>query len=143
MKNRDDTCYIYLVAHKTPSGIAGPVKVGITTNLDARIAQIQTGNPRPVVVAVYFAAPNRDIASVFERAFHVVKSDHRMTGEWFDMEPIEALYALVANIKSGLSHFLGNEPELLAQSLEQSLVVDGEELISQIEQMAAQRGASA
>jgi hypothetical protein len=128
----DETCYIYLIAHQTETGIVGPVKIGISKTLSGRLSQLQTGNPRKVVVAMYLPLPNREMAAIFESAFHEVMAKHRMEGEWFDMSPYSALIALTQNVRSGLQHFLGDDEELLEEALAACRLLEAEELVRTI-----------
>lgn len=68
-----------------------PVKIGITGNVAARLASIQTGSHRKLHVAMAINTPNRDIARSFESAFHSFYADKRFEGEWFDVDPIDAM----------------------------------------------------
>jgi hypothetical protein len=68
-----------------------PIKIGIASNPEKRIASIQTGSPRRLKILTYFDTPNRDIAKKFETAFHNHYQAKRLAGEWFDVDPIEAL----------------------------------------------------
>lgn len=140
MSDSEKTCYIYLITHKRDGSLYGPVKVGITTNLNARLAQIQTGNPHQVDIALFFPTPGREFAAAFEQAFHHVMASKRLTGEWFDMEPVTALRAMIYNMQSGLRHFLGEAPDILEEALEYSRVNEARDLLGKIEQYQAQRG---
>jgi len=68
-----------------------PVKIGITGNVAARLASIQTGSHRKLHVAMAINTPNRDIARSFESAFHAFYAEKRFEGEWFDVDPIDAM----------------------------------------------------
>jgi hypothetical protein len=137
----NDTCHIYLIAHVVSDRLAGPVKIGITNSLGSRIATIQTGNPREVTIAFSFATPNREIAATFERAFHEVFGAHRLKGEWFDIPPAAALEGMVANIRSGLKHFLGDDEALMRDALSFCGVGEAETLLDGIQaEVARQAG---
>lgn len=140
----DDTCHVYIVTHLTPAGnLRGPVKIGITSNMDARIATLQTGNPGPIVIAAYFTLPTRAVAATVELAFHEVMAAHRLKGEWFDMPPLHALRAMCSNMESALKHFYGELPELMEAVRERSLLNRAYMHISEIEALAKARGIDA
>lgn len=60
------------------SGSDGPIKIGFTRNLGARLHQLQTGHP--VGLRVVHAVPG-DV--LLERALHERFAAHRLEGEWF------------------------------------------------------------
>ncbi len=137
----DTTCYIYLVVHKNPAGtICGPVKVGITTNMDRRLATLRTGNPRPIDIAAYFTTPNTLIARTLEDAFHDVYSEKRLAGEWFDIDPYDGLVGLCQNVESALRYFLGEDETLLDNALELSGVNKARFWIEEIHRIAKEQG---
>jgi hypothetical protein len=64
---------------------SGAVKIGITSNPNARILQLQTGHPERLLLVHSFGFPDRWQASSIERAVMEVAADHRLSGEWFDI----------------------------------------------------------
>lgn len=68
-----------------------PIKIGITGNVPSRLASIQTGCHRRLRVLGAFDTPNREIARNFESAFHAFYAKNRLEGEWFDVDPLDAL----------------------------------------------------
>jgi hypothetical protein len=68
-----------------------PVKIGITENVHARLASVQTGHHRRLHALGVFGTPNREIARKLERGFHEMYKSHRLEGERFDIDPIQAL----------------------------------------------------
>jgi hypothetical protein len=130
--NDVDTCFIYMICHKSGDRLAGPVKVGITGQLSARLAQVQTGNPYPLELAIYLPMPDRSVAGLFEGGFHQVMAAHRMKGEWFDLTPPLALAALLANVRSGLQHFIGDDPDLFDLAVKHCRLAEAEDLLKEI-----------
>ena len=65
------------------SGCGGPVKIGITDNLDARVNQIQNGNPEPVEVVAAYDVVDRTAAIDIEKGLHEFFKWHRIRREWF------------------------------------------------------------
>jgi hypothetical protein len=70
---------------------AGPVKIGVAQTPSCRVFEIQTGNPYNVEVEA-LAMFNR--RTKLETTAHKILSDKRMSGEWFDVTPIEAVSAI-------------------------------------------------
>lgn len=69
----------------------GPIKVGLTSNLERRISEIQTGNPLPVNLVGWFPCENRAEAASLEKEIHALLHRHRMSGEWFGGAAIPVL----------------------------------------------------
>lgn len=83
----DTETFVYVMARKNADGLSGPCKVGITSGLDGRLEQIRTASPFDVKLAAWFSFPTRSTAREVEHAFHAVKKELRLHGEWFDVEP--------------------------------------------------------
>jgi len=88
--------FLYVVATRARSGGAtGPIKVGVTSNLRARLRTLQTGSPRQIA---YFAIWDfRDCGSAaesLEGAFHALQGEHRLQGEWYGMAPARGVRIL-------------------------------------------------
>ena len=66
---------VYCIGEKP----GGPVKVGFTTQLARRLADIQTGSPVPLVVLGSFAGTRGSEADLHEQF-----ADLALHGEWFD-----------------------------------------------------------
>lgn len=64
----------------------GPVKVGITSSPQARLSTIQTGCHFHIDILYLRECRDRNHALEHERNFHAVYAEHRLSGEWFDME---------------------------------------------------------
>ena len=101
------------------------VKVGITTNPRARLAQLRPGSAFPIEYA-YLAVSSGQPAEV-EAAAHKLLEKHRCNGEWFDVQPEMAVAAI-----AGAAHKLG-----------QSLLPVTVDRADQIMQIASAGGASA
>lgn len=113
------TCHVYLIAHKKPDGTyVSPVKIGITHSVNARLRTLQTGNPAPLGVAFVFSTPDMHFAKVFESALHARNAERRLSGEWFDMPPREALLSMVMAFWVILKHELGEDADLWEEAME-------------------------
>lgn len=113
-----ETCHVYLVAHKHPDGhFEAPVKIGITHSLRSRLKSLQTGNPKPIGLVFAFSTPDVRFAKHFERGLHEVNSEFRLSGEWFNMDPREALIDMVGAFWGILQAEIGDDPTLFHQSM--------------------------
>ena len=75
---KNDPCvYVIGEMHGT-----GPVKVGVTTDVDHRLKQLQTGSPVPLSVLVRYAADTKREAHRLECSIHKLLDP--VHGEWFD-----------------------------------------------------------
>jgi hypothetical protein len=69
----------------------GPVKIGITANIDRRIGQLQTGNPRSLKLMGFIKTESRKGDREIENALHKKYRDNNISGEWFLLYPDEVL----------------------------------------------------
>jgi hypothetical protein len=90
---------IYIVAVAKPGEPMGPVKIGISSNVAARLATLQTACPYPLQLVHVFTAPDLECARRTERTFHEVQAQHRSHGEWFNLSPIVALQLMCLNLE--------------------------------------------
>ena len=81
--------FVYVVA-----GEHGLIKVGFTTNPQARLATLRTASPYSLEMV--FCAPAYGSAFVIEQAAHDILSKHRASGEWFAVTPEMAIAAIYA-----------------------------------------------
>lgn len=82
--------YVYVIAAKD-----GPVKVGIAADAASRCAMLQTGNAADLTV-VHKVEVERAAARLIERYAHDLLSADRVRGEWFDVDPADAIAAVDA-----------------------------------------------
>lgn len=84
--------YLYLMCFMgRPHEPLGPVKIGITGNVQSRISSVQTGCHQRLELLAAFNTRDRDIARRFESEMHDLGSRYRLHGEWFDIDPLIAL----------------------------------------------------
>lgn len=95
-------CFIYVIGRRE-----GPVKVGITSAPQSRLATIQTGCHFKIELLYCRECRDRDHALKHEREFHICHDDYRLAGEWFDLEA-EAAMQLV---DTALDHEIWHEYE--------------------------------
>lgn len=75
---------------------AGKVKIGIAADVAARVAHLQMACPVKIAVAHERMFPTRTQARLAERALHLKHAEVRLWGEWFEMEVLDAIAAVVA-----------------------------------------------
>lgn len=68
------------------------VKIGVTSNPSARLANLQTGNAFPLNFA--FLCVARDNGYTIEAKAHELLAQYRLEGEWFDVAPELAIAAV-------------------------------------------------
>ncbi|MGA5823717.1 GIY-YIG nuclease family protein [Kitasatospora sp. NPDC094028] len=87
---------VYVIA-----GVAGgPVKIGHTSDLQRRLAALQCGSPVRLETLATFVGGQE-----LETALHLLLTDHRIEGEWFDLadkNPVEVVSELVKRISKGM-----------------------------------------
>lgn len=81
--------YVYAIGR-----YEGPVKVGITTDLIARLRQIQTGSAFKLQLIYAAPTPEREVARSHERDLLALYADRRLEGEWFDMDADHVIEAI-------------------------------------------------
>lgn len=91
--NHDNDVFVYLIAAQSGRE-DGPVKIGIAENPERRLRDLQTASPFPLVLIHTFAFPTRAIAREMESQFHTMEVARKAVGEWFSINPIEALFWL-------------------------------------------------
>lgn len=122
----DGTCHVYIIAHMSGRRPVAPVKIGISTDPNGRLSNLQTANPKPLVLLCTFATPERAIAKLLEGAFHEVMGKNRLAGEWFDIDPMGAVELMCANFRTAFNRFLGDDPEALEQAAIHSGLLENE-----------------
>jgi hypothetical protein len=74
-------------------------KIGSTNNVSARVDQLQTGNPYPLIVDSYYKF---DYADSVERCLHSKFKNKRVSGEWFNLENDDLqMLATICNLLDG------------------------------------------
>jgi len=83
------TAKVYLIRQ----GESGPIKIGTSTDVESRLASLQTANPEPLHLLRTFDGDER-----IERAIHGRFAHLRLRGEWF--KPGAELLAFAAEARS-------------------------------------------
>lgn len=68
-----------------------PCKIGISADGEKRLKSIQTGNPQRLCLFGEIPFGSAAMAEVAERMVHEGFQEQRLSGEWFDVCPGEAL----------------------------------------------------
>lgn len=79
----------------------GPCKVGISDNPGARLGALQTGCPFELVLFGHREFPSRAHARALEVAIHDFLAEHRVSGEWFDIDP----YSIISGLNETADRF--------------------------------------
>lgn len=103
--NPDTGSFLYVVR-----GDHGRVKIGITSNCNARLAQLQTGSAYPLEF-VWIGAPSGQAVGI-EYDAHQMLANYRQNGEWFEVAPDAAVGAISAAAQRRGVNILGCTPEL-------------------------------
>src|SRR5215469_14247730 len=103
--NPDTGSFLYVVR-----GDHNRVKIGITANPNARLAQLQTGSAFPLEFA-WIGAPQGQAIGI-EYDAHEMLANYRSSGEWFEVAPDAAVGAICASAQRRGMNILSCTPEL-------------------------------
>lgn len=84
------TYYVYAIGPKDN----GPIKIGFTNNLEARLKTIQTSFPEKVCVHHYIEFDNEKDMRKTEKQLHATLRHLCEHGEWFNLTPEQATLEL-------------------------------------------------
>ena len=102
--------YIYIIGTDRP-----PYKVGISTNPQKRLRELQTGHPERLHV-LHEQPTQSDRTRLLERVIHRHLKHRRLEGEWFDMD----LEDLVMQIEFAMIRYA--EDPNLRMMLQQNMI---------------------
>lgn len=85
---------VYVIAHKLDDGWSGPCKIGISQSWPSRLNSLQSGNPKPIGLYVFYDIGDRETALAVEHAIHRTQRGKRLVGEWFNVDPEYASTAI-------------------------------------------------
>lgn len=74
-------CYVYVISSDSA------IKIGVTTNIQSRLASLQTANPEPLTVACAIRCVDESAAHALEKHLHNRYRAFKLKGEWFDIPP--------------------------------------------------------
>ena len=78
--------FVYFIGD---SNSAGPIKIGVAANVEARLKSLQTGNPNPLLILGIIEGGHK-----VEQALHKKFEKFRHHGEWFN--PTEEIITYIA-----------------------------------------------
>ena len=93
---RIDVHWDFVYAIQVQNGENGPVKIGIATDPEGRLSQLQVANPYPLKL---LGARKFESAQRMEKHYHKRYGIHRLEGEWFEL-PENELKILLGELKS-------------------------------------------
>jgi hypothetical protein len=100
--------YVYIISEPE----TGYLKIGVTANPESRLCQLQIGNPRKLELLYEI-----DVIDAFavETAVHEKLAENRAVGEWFKLNPDEAIRLLKDEVIRDLTErqaYLSNKRKL-------------------------------
>lgn len=82
--------FVYVMATIDGGVPVAPCKIGVSHNPNVRLASVQTGSHKRLEVISAVPMPTRELADALEKGLHDHFGGYRMSGEWFDVSPIDA-----------------------------------------------------
>jgi hypothetical protein len=92
---KDRPACVYVIGSDEQPGL---VKIGIATNVELRVAELQTANPFPLKVITTKEYSSKTQARSVEAGLHRLYSAERVSGEWFRIADVQALADFVKGI---------------------------------------------
>jgi len=97
-----ENMYVYFIR----AGKAGPIKIGIASDVERRIADMQTGNAYILESILTIPCKSRIHAQSVENSLHAFFRKQRIRGEWFtgniNIKKVEKRLIELMAIESGL-----------------------------------------
>lgn len=87
--------YVYFIQEKL--GELAPVKIGVAKNPEVRLAELQIGNPRKLILLTQIGPVSQKRAYHLEKQLHRKLKRHKLRGEWFT----GVVLSKVKELKSG------------------------------------------
>lgn len=117
-----DRHYVYLIGCSSDDKVY--VKIGLSSSVQRRLSNIQTGCPHPITHAFVVRSKYREEVKGLERLLHVLLEPERLRAEWYEGSStfFESLDAVLSKInRGGFSHeelldtpdFVGPEFEIM------------------------------
>jgi hypothetical protein len=88
--------YLYLIQQKGSNYF----KVGISGNVKRRLENLQSGNPHKLYIVRYWKISNR----IIETLVHNVLAEYHVHLEWFDIDDIVKVLALIEEVIKRYDH---------------------------------------
>jgi len=110
--------FVYIVR---PRGRQKPIKIGMASNLRSRLSELQNGSPKFLEFVTAIVVANRYHARFLEQATHEAFAEYQTHGEWFMIEPREAVQFIEETARAQNIMFLKNIPLARSKRLHRSL----------------------
>lgn len=96
-----DRHHVYLIACKGETKTY--VKIGLTSSLQGRLCNIQTGCPHPITHAFIVRSEYREEVEGLEKLLHMLLEPERLRAEWYEGTAsfFETLDAVLSRINAG------------------------------------------
>ena len=118
--------YVYIIECRTDeSSSSNPVKIGYTSNIKKRLAELQVGNPSMLILLAAVAYENEELAAEKEAHYHKMFKRHGIRGEWF--KPVVTHGAAIAHFYqlSSMQQREGKVPSITNMFLSKVTVTEG------------------
>ncbi len=79
----ENKSFVYVI--RAGTGSKSPIKVGVADNVQKRLKQLQTGNPKQLFLVMHFECNDRAHAFRLEKTIHDILKGQRLFGEWFSV----------------------------------------------------------
>jgi Meiotically up-regulated gene 113 len=96
-----NTHYVYLIACRGADKTY--VKIGLTSSIQRRLSNIQTGCPHPITHAFVVRSAYREEVEGLEKLLHILLEPECLRGEWYEGTKsfLETLDAVLSRINEG------------------------------------------
>jgi hypothetical protein len=96
-----DTHYVYLIACKGENKTY--VKIGLTSSVQRRLSNIQTGCPHPITHAFVVRSEYREEVEGLEKLLHMLLKPERLRAEWYEGTSgfFESLDTVLSRVNAG------------------------------------------
>ena len=84
--------FVYVV--RAGTGSRSPIKVGVADDVQKRMKQLQTGNPKELILVMHFECDDRAHAFRLEKTIHDILKGQRLWGEWFSVSKSKVMKLL-------------------------------------------------
>lgn len=117
-----DAHYVYLIACHGEGKIY--VKIGLTSSIQRRLSNIQTGCPHPITHAFVVRSEYREEVEGLEKLLHILLESERLRAEWYEGTKVffATLDAVLSRVNGGeftyeellnMPDFVGSEFEIM------------------------------
>jgi muconolactone delta-isomerase len=79
----ENRCFLYAMIADPGEGSYRYFKIGISSSVEGRIANIQIGCPMPIAQIMTVECRTKDMARACEQRMHSLLHSYRTSGEWF------------------------------------------------------------